>query len=88
MELARQESWSVLIFPTPGYLSNTGMEPKYFESLILAGGFFITAPPIVFSRKWRKKLSLILLLGFLVLNLISISLISFNIYVQPLLIFK
>ena len=45
MEFSRQEYWSELPFPTPGYLPNPGIE---FESLVspaLAGGFFTTVPP-------------------------------------------
>ena len=39
MRFPRQEHWSGLPFPSPGDLSNPGMEPE------LAGGFFITEPP-------------------------------------------
>ena len=41
MEFSRQEYWSVLPFPSPGYLSNPGIEPT---SSALAGRFFITDP--------------------------------------------
>ena len=37
-----QEYWSVLPFPSPGDLPNTGIEP---ESPALVGGFFTTEPP-------------------------------------------
>ena len=37
----RQECWSGLPFPPPGYLPNPGIEP---ESSALAGGFFTTQP--------------------------------------------
>ena len=40
MEFSRQEYWSVLPFPPPGYLPNPGIEP---ESLTLVYGFFTTA---------------------------------------------
>ena len=43
----RQENWSGLPFPSSGGLPDTGMEPASFASPVLAGGFFITAPPAV-----------------------------------------
>ena len=42
MEFSRQEYWSGLPFPTPGYLPNPGIEPA---SPALAGRFFTTVPP-------------------------------------------
>ena len=42
MEFSRQEYWSGLLFPTPGDLTNSGIEPAY---LALAGKFFSTASP-------------------------------------------
>ena len=45
MEFFRQEYWSGLLFPTPGDLSNPGIEPTLPASPALAGGFFTTAPP-------------------------------------------
>ena len=42
MEFSRQESWSGLLFPTPGDLPDPEIEPV---SPALAGGFFTTAPP-------------------------------------------
>ena len=41
MGFPRQEHWSVLPFPSPGDLSNPGMEPT---SPALAGRSFITEP--------------------------------------------
>ena len=41
----RQEYWSGLPFPPPGYLPNPGIEPMSPESLSLVGGFFTTEPP-------------------------------------------
>ena len=38
----RQEYWSGLPFPPPGYLPDPGIEP---ESPVLAGRFFTTEPP-------------------------------------------
>ena len=42
MGFLRQEYWSGLPFPSPGYLPDPGMEP---ESPALAGEFFTTEPP-------------------------------------------
>ena len=39
MGFPRQEYWSVLPFPSPGYLPDSGTELKFPP---LAGGFFIT----------------------------------------------
>ena len=38
--LSRQEYWSGLLFPTPGDLSNPGIEPASLASPALAGRFF------------------------------------------------
>ena len=40
-----QEYWSGLPFPTPGDLTDTGIEPMSNVSSALAGGFFTTATP-------------------------------------------
>jgi len=45
MEFARQEYRSRLPFPTPGTLSNTGIETASLTSPELAGRFFTTEPP-------------------------------------------
>ena len=45
MGFPRQEYWSGLPCPPPGYLPDPGIEPISFTSLALAGGFFITMPP-------------------------------------------
>ena len=42
MGFPRQESWSGLLFPSPGDLHNPGIKPM---SPALAGGFFTTEPP-------------------------------------------
>ena len=42
MGFSRQEYWSVLSFPSPGDLSNPGIE---LISPALADGFFTTEPP-------------------------------------------
>ena len=41
MGISRQEYWSGLPFPPPGYLPDPGIEPV---SLALAGGFFTAEP--------------------------------------------
>ena len=43
MGFSRQEYWSGLPFPTPGDLSNPGIEPTSLTSPALAGGFFTTS---------------------------------------------
>ena len=45
MEFPRPEYWSELPFPTPGDLLHPGIEPTFFKSPALAGGFFTTVPP-------------------------------------------
>ena len=42
MGFSRQEHWSGLLCPPPGYLLYPGTEPKSLVSPALAGGFFIT----------------------------------------------
>ena len=44
VEFSRKEYWSRLPFPTPGDLSNPGIEPASLAFLILADGFFIIVP--------------------------------------------
>ena len=43
MEFSRQEYWSGLPFPPPGYLYDPGVKPASLASSSLAGGFFTTA---------------------------------------------
>ena len=50
MELSRQESWSVLAFPTPGDLPYPGIAPT---SPDLACGFFTLMPPGKLLGDWR-----------------------------------
>ena len=42
MQFSRQEYWNGLLFPSPGDLPNSGIEPTYPA---LADGFFTTQPP-------------------------------------------
>ena len=44
MGFSRQEYWRGLVLPSPGDLPDPGIEPV---SPALAGGFFITAPPVL-----------------------------------------
>ena len=44
MEFSRQESWSRLLFPTPGDLSDPGIKPTSLSSPALADSF-TTVPP-------------------------------------------
>ena len=44
MGFSRQEYWSGLPCPPPGYLPNSRIEPTSLISPVLAGGFFTTAP--------------------------------------------
>jgi len=43
MRFSRQEYWSGLPCPPPGYLPNPGIEPTSLMSLVLKGGFFTTS---------------------------------------------
>ena len=45
MEFSRQEYWSRLLFPTPGDLPDSEIEPTSLVSPALAGGFFTTELP-------------------------------------------
>ena len=47
---ARQEYWSGLPFPSPGDLSNPGVEPTSLASPALAGGFFTA------STTWEAQI--------------------------------
>ena len=49
MGFSRQEHWSMLPFPSPGDLSNPGIEPTSFMYPALAGRFFTT------STTWEAK---------------------------------
>ena len=40
MEFSRQEDWSVLPFPSPGDLTDSGIEPMSLIPPALVGGFF------------------------------------------------
>ena len=51
-EFSTQEYWSVLPYPSPGDIRNSGIEPTSPVSLALAGGFFTT------SAAWEALTSL------------------------------
>ena len=40
-EFSRQECWSGLPFPSPGYLPNSGIKPASLPSPVLAGRYFL-----------------------------------------------
>ena len=44
IEFSRQEYWSGLPFPTPGYLPDPGIKPTSLASPAPIGGFFMTVP--------------------------------------------
>ena len=44
MGFSRQEYWSRLSFPPPGYLPDSGTEPASLASPTLEGGFFNIVP--------------------------------------------
>ena len=62
MGFPRQEYWNGLPFPSPGDLSNPGIEPTSLESLAspaLAGGFFTTVDALsIFLVKMHSSLSM------------------------------
>ena len=43
--VSRQEYWSGVSFPPPGYLPDLGVEPVFLVSPALAGRFFTIEPP-------------------------------------------
>ena len=45
MKFSRQEYWTGLPFPPPGYLPDPGIEPMFLASSALVGGFFTTSAP-------------------------------------------
>ena len=56
MEFSRQGYYSELPFSSPGKLPHPGVQPMFFVSPALAGGFFTTAPPgkpLPESRTWK-----------------------------------
>ena len=50
MEFSRQEYWSRLPFPSPGYLPKPGIKPVSLMSPALAGRFFTTGKPTL--KQW------------------------------------
>ena len=55
MGFSRQESWSGLTCPSPGDLSNPGIESVSLKSLALAGGFFTTSTTWEAHKSKKKK---------------------------------
>ena len=58
MELSRQQYWSGLPFPSPGDLSNPGIEPASLVSPALASGFFTTVTPGKLQAFHSKSLNI------------------------------
>ena len=50
MEFSRQEYWSGLLFPPPGYLPDPGIKLTSLVSSALASRFFTTLPP---GKPWK-----------------------------------
>ena len=59
MGLSRQEHWSGLPFPTPGDLPNPGIKPESLVSPALAGGFFSTEPPVMYTNVKIHRMGLL-----------------------------
>ena len=57
MEFSRQEYWSRLPFPSPGDLSDPGIEPAFPESLAMAGRFFTTELPGKLIQRYTYEAS-------------------------------
>ena len=49
VEFSRQEYWSGVPFPTPGYIPDPGIKAMSLASPALAGGFFTT------SATWKAQ---------------------------------
>ena len=49
---SRQEYWSGLPYPPPGYPPYPGIEPRSLMSPALAGGFFTTSATLVKHKMW------------------------------------
>ena len=60
-EFSREEYWSGLPFPTPGNLTNPGIEPMSLGSPALAGKVFTIKSP----RKPPEEIKSVLKLGYL-----------------------
>ena len=52
MGFSRQEYWSGLPFPSPGYLPDPGIKPASLMSPALAGGFFTTSATMGLAKKF------------------------------------
>ena len=53
VEFSRQEYWNGLLFPPPGDLPNSEIEPESQVSPALAGGFFTT---VLLGKPTKKSL--------------------------------
>ena len=68
MEFSRQEYYIRLLFPTIGYLPDSGLEPVSSASPALAGGFFTTEPPQRLADCFYKdpKVNIFYFMGYIV----------------------
>ena len=55
MGFSREEYWNGLLFPSPGDLPDSGIEPTSLLSPALAGGIFTLEPPRQRHTLQRKK---------------------------------
>ena len=80
MEFSRQDYWSGLPFPLPGYLPNPGIEPMSLASLALAGRFFTTVPPgkptMEYQSAIKKNAMLPFAATWMQLEIIILSIVS------------
>ena len=60
--IPRQEYWSGLLFPSPGYLPNSGIQLAFPASPASAGGFFITGL-VGLINHWVSGTFLCIILG-------------------------
>ena len=65
MEFSRQEYWTGLLIPSPGDLSDPGIEPVSLTPPALGGRFFNTRPPgmpdIAYMWTLKERTNIILL---------------------------
>ena len=54
MGFPRQEHWSGLLFPSPGDLSDPGIELTSLMSPALAAGFFLPLVPLLISENTKQ----------------------------------
>ena len=55
MDFSRQEYWSGLLFPSPGYLPHPGIEQESLESPALAGQSYFSRGSVVPAEGTQKR---------------------------------